>query len=282
MASEFRRPGPRSALRRTLATLALTAAYATSVFGEGAPSAESRLAGRAAPDIPLRLADGRTMRLSELADGKPLLITFFYRRCTGVCTPLLAWVRDAVRKAGGLGVDYRVLALSFDDADTIDDLRAQARVTRVLDSPHWSFAVTEQEALAQITGALDFWYRPDPATGQIDHPALVAALDQGRVVRTMLGAPDVSERLQGLLAELRGAFIPYYRLPHQTPFACVSFDSSTGETRLHWGLMLLVLPALTAAVAAYVLFFLGAKRRRMVEAQNGRTGASPVWSCAAS
>src|SRR5690606_12239826 len=90
VASEFRRPGPRSALRRTLATLALTAAYATSVFGEGAPSAESRLAGRAAPDIPLRLADGRTMRLSELADGKPLLITFFYRRCTGVCTPLLA------------------------------------------------------------------------------------------------------------------------------------------------------------------------------------------------
>ncbi len=256
------RPEPRRALvALAMLTLALAAPCAVPAAADGVSRAESRLVDRAVPDIPLRLADGRTTRLAALAGDRPLLVAFFYRRCAGVCTPLLEWVRDAVREVGGLGADYRVLALSFDDADTVADLRAQARAIGVLGSPHWSFAIAERDAVAQVAGAVDFWYRRDPATGQYDHPALVLALDRGRVVRAMLGAPGGSDRFRELVWELRGAFIPFYRVPGQTPLACIAFDPRTGATRLDWGLALLALPAL-AAVGAALVTFAGAGRHR--------------------
>lgn len=259
MRPEPRRRGPCGALA-ALVALALAAPCAIPAPADGVSRAERRLVDRAVPDIPLRLADGRSLRLSALADGKPVLVTFFYRRCTGVCTPLLEWVRDAVREVGGLGTDYRVLALSFDDADTVADLRAQAQAIGVLDAAHWSFAIAERDALARVAGAVDFWYRRDPATGQYDHPALVVALDRGRVVRAMLGGPGRTDRFRELVWELRGVFVPAYRLPGQTPLACVTFDPRTGTTRLDWGLALLALPGL-AAMGAALGVFSGPRRR---------------------
>jgi len=250
------------ALRGALAGLALAFAVpCAGAPGEGVSPGEERLLARGVPDVALRLADGRAVRMSDLAGDKPLLVTFFYRRCTGVCTPFLQWVRDAVREAGGLGTDYRVLALSFDDADTVADVRAQAEALGLAHAAGWSFAVAERDALARAAGALEFWYRRDPATGQYDHPALAVALDRGRVVRALLGGPEDARRLRAMVWELRGNFIPFYRMPGQTPLACLAFDPRTGSTRLDWGLLVLVLPTL-AAIGAALAVFLGPARWR--------------------
>ncbi|WKZ13022.1 MAG: SCO family protein [Gammaproteobacteria bacterium] len=238
------------------------AAHASAAPAVGVSRFESHLSGRSVPDIALRLADGRSMRLSELAAGKPLLVTFFYRRCTGVCVPLLEWVRESARGVGGLGTDYRVLALSFDDADTVADVRAQAAALGLLETAGWSFAIAERDAVARIAGALDFWYQPDPVTRQYDHPALVVALDGGRVVDALLVSPGGSQRLRGMVSALRGTFIPTYPLPQQTPLRCLSFDPVTGAMRMDWGMLLLVFPALAAAAAVSLLFVPAARRRR--------------------
>lgn len=265
-------------LAGALAALALALALPSAA---GAPSgeadrAEGRLAGRAVPDIAVRLADGRSRLLSELAGDKPLLVTFFYRRCTGVCTPLLEWVRDAALQVGGLGADYRILALSFDDADTVAELRAQAQAIGVLGSADWSFAIAERATVAQVAQAVDFWYRRDPVSGQFDHPALVVALDRGRVVRAMLGGPGSPDRFRELVWELRGAFIPSYRIPGQTPFSCVAFDPRSGETRLDWGMLVLTVPGLAAVSAAFAIFT-GRKRRARRAGAGGRvTGNPPI------
>lgn len=267
----------RRAIRAVL--VAVTAALAMSCAAGTPPGgvsrAEHRLADRAVPDIPLRLADDRVIRLSDLAGEKPLLITFFYRRCTGICTPFLEWVRDAVREVGGLGADYRVLALSFDDADTVADLRAQASALGLLQAAGWSFAVAEREALARVTGALEFWYRRDPATRQYDHSALLVAVERGRVVRALLGSPDDSQRFRELVWELRGAFIASYRVPGQTPLACLTFDPRTGQTRLDWGLLLLALPALAAMGAAMVIFLGTARGPRSSSPPCAATAGAP-------
>ncbi len=249
--------------------VALALAFALALAGhsgatappDGVSRAEQRLLERGVPDITLRLADGQVARISDLAGDRPLLVTFFYRRCTGVCTPFLESVRDAVREVGGLNVDYRVLALSFEGTDTAADVRAQADALGLLHTPGWSFAVAEHDALARVTAALDFRYRRDPATGQYDHAALLAAVDRGRVVRALLGGPGDSERLRAMVWELRGNFVPFYKIPGQTPIACFTFDPRTGEVRLDWGLLLLVLPAL-AAIGATLVTFLGCARRR--------------------
>lgn len=215
---------------------------------------------RSVPDIPLRLSDGRTMHLSVLAGDEPLVVMLFYRSCAGMCLPLLRWLRDAVADAGGLNTDYRVLALSFDEADTVTDLHAQAGALGLLHAEGWSFAVAERPAIAQITAALDFSFRFDPKRRQFDHPALLAVVDGGRVMRTLRDGSGGRAQYRELLRELRGTFVPFYRLAGRTPLRCIAFDPRTGELRFDRGALLLALPAL-AALTATLAIFLGSDHR---------------------
>lgn len=216
--------------------------------------AEDRLTGRVLPDIPLTLGDGRSVRLSDLWRNERLLLTFYYRRCPGVCTPFLEWVRDAVNAAGGLGRDYRVLALTFDDAEKVADLRAQAEAFGLLAAPDWSFGVADKEAVARVAAALDFRYRLDPESQQYDHDSLLVGIDRGRVVRAMLGTPGGSPRFRELVWELRGGFVPLYRSPGRTLLNCLRFDPRTGQARFDWGMLLLTLPAAIALTLAFTTF----------------------------
>ncbi|TAK54407.1 MAG: hypothetical protein EPO25_07015 [Gammaproteobacteria bacterium] len=246
-----------------LAILALLPVLASS---DAAPARsidwrEGVLTGRMVPDIALRTASGGAQRLSDLWRQGPVLVTFFYRRCAGICTPFLEWVRDALQATGGPGREYRVVALSFDEADTIAALQGQAAALGLRDAPGWTFAITGTEELAAITGAVDFWQRRNPTTGQYDHDALLVAIDgQGRVLRAVLGGPEASGRLRNLGAELRGTFVPFYRVAGGASWRCFAFDPATGRSRLDWGMLLLLLPALCAVTAALLLFSAGASR----------------------
>lgn len=216
--------------------------------------AESRLTGRIVPDIPLTLADGRRVQISELWRGKPLLVTFYYRHCAGSCQPFLSWVRDAVTSVGGLARDYRVLALTFDDRETTADLHAQAAAFDLLDAPGWTFAMSSREDVARLADALEFRYRYDPTTSQYDHTSLLVGIDKGKVVRALLGTPEGNARFRELVWELRGRFLPTYRVPGRTLLGCVTFDPVSGRMRLDWGMLLLILPAVTAISLALLLF----------------------------
>jgi len=215
---------------------------------------ESRLVGRAVPDIPLTLTDGRRVKLSDLWRERPLLMTLYYRRCPGICTPFLEWVRDAVRNVGGLGSDYQVLALTFDEVETVADLRAQAQILGLVDAAHWSFATASRQDVAQLAARLDYKYRLDPRTQEFDHDSLLVGIDGGRVVRALLGTPGATQRLRELIWEMRGRFVSIYRVPGRTLLSCLSFDPQSGKVRLDWGLLLLVLPAVCAVSLALVTF----------------------------
>jgi len=250
-------------VQRLLASLLLGLLTACEVAASGASTpaqtlpttrAEARIEGRAVPDIPLQLADGHERTLFELGDERALLVTFFYRRCTGVCTPFLQWVADATTEVGGLGTDYRVLALSFDEADTAGQLRAQARALGLLESADWHFAVASQADVAEIAGALDFWYRRQVDTEQFDHDSLLVAVRNGRVIRALNGGPGQTQRLRELVWELRGRVMPYYPVKNEPAVRCVSFDARSGELHIDWGMLLLVAPALVALTATLVLF----------------------------
>jgi cytochrome oxidase Cu insertion factor (SCO1/SenC/PrrC family) len=246
-----------AALTGALVVASIPARSAADIAGATAsvaPRSEGQLIGRTLPDIPLTLADGRSVRLSELWGDKPLLLTFYYRRCPGICTPFLEWVRDAVHAVGGLGADYRVLALTFDDAETVADLRAQAAAFGLLTAPDWSFAVADRDAVARVAAALDYRYRLDPQTRQYDHDSLLVGIDRGRVVRAMPGTPGGSRHFRELIRELRGGFVPLYRSSGRTLFSCLRFDPQSGKARFDWGMLLLALPAAVTFTLALATF----------------------------
>lgn len=235
---------------------------------------EERLAERMLPDTELRLSDGRLTRLSALWRDRPLLLTLFYQHCTGTCWPSLLLIRDAAARTGGLGRDYRVLALSFAGSDTAKDMQAQAAAFGLGNDPNWLFAVGAPQDIQRVASTLGFWFRLDPVTGQYDHPTLVVGVVQGRVVRALLGYPISRERFAELLWELRGRFVPYYQLPGQSRLRCFEFDGRTGTMRPDWGMLLLLAPGIVAIVAACAVFGRAATAR-------GRyrfTGVRPVVS----
>jgi cytochrome oxidase Cu insertion factor (SCO1/SenC/PrrC family) len=215
---------------------------------------ETRVAEHVLPDAELRLGDGRIMLLSTLWRERPLLLTLFYRHCAGTCIPSLLLIRDAAARSGALGRDFRVLALSFANSDTAEDMRTQAAALGLQNDPNWLFAVGRTEDVQRIADALGFWFRRDLVTGQYDHPTLLVAVDQGRVVRALLGYPIPAERFGELVWELRGRFVPYYRLPGQSWLRCFEFNGRTGAMRPDWGLLLLLAPGMTAIFVAIGVF----------------------------
>lgn len=250
-----------------LALAAGIAPCAASEAQDGALRLESRLEGREVPDVSLTLAGGSRTSASALANGRPLLVAFFYRRCAGICTPFLEWLRDAADQVGGLGTDYRVLALSFDETDTAPALRAQAEALELDRNPAWSFGVMSAEELARVAGALGFRFRLDEQSGQYDHDALVVAVDRGRVVGALYGTADSARRLRTLLWTLRGRFVASYPVARDAPLACLSFDPRTGALRPDWGMLLLAAPGVGAIAFALAIF--GGVRR------SARREASP-------
>ena len=239
-------------------TLALAAGQTpllAQVAPAGTAAAERRLDQRAVPDVPLQLLDGRHVSLSTLTDtGTALFVAFFYGECTGVCLPLLEWLGDAARDVGGLGRDYQMLAVSFDDRDTVESLRRQVRLLDIDRDPAWHVAVTTPDAVDALTKALDFWYQPSAVRGQIDHSALFVAIRRGRVVGAGLGGPGDIRRFRELAWELRGRPVLSYAIDDAPPVRCLTYDPISGEWRPHWGLLLLIAPGLCSVAAALVVF----------------------------
>ena len=66
---------------------------------------------------------------------------------------------------------------------------------------------------ARIMTAVGSWSRWDEARQQFDHPALVAGIRNGRIVRLLSGGSVPAVRLQEVVRELRGDFVGAYPLP---------------------------------------------------------------------
>jgi hypothetical protein len=100
---------------------------------------------------------------------------------------------------------------------------------------------------------------------QYDHPAVVVAIEQGRVVRMLAGATVPVAKLSEVIQELRGKFVPSYSLPGKVAFRCFEYDPNSGHYTLDWGLLLMILPGTAAILATAWIFFLVPTRSRMTD-----------------
>jgi len=223
---------------------------------------EGKVLYRLLPDARLQSADGAVQTLAALWREKPLLLVFAFSRCAGVCSPLLLQLRDAAERVGGVGRKYRILVVSFDSADTPEQLAAFARRNGI-GRDGWLFATAEPSALAPLLEAVGFWYSPVAGTDQYDHPAMVVGVRNGRVVRVHVGALIRTAELRAILRELRGDPVLAYPLPTaDLPFRCYGYNPETGALTLEWGMLLLFAPTLAGVVAVWWTF---ARQRRRTE-----------------
>jgi protein SCO1/2 len=86
--------------------------------GDSAVGVDERLGAQADLDVTLLSEDGRPVRLADLVDMPTILAPVYYS-CPNECNVLLGTLATVLPQVGlRPGVDYRVLAVSFDELDT--------------------------------------------------------------------------------------------------------------------------------------------------------------------
>jgi cytochrome oxidase Cu insertion factor (SCO1/SenC/PrrC family) len=251
-----------------VATCAATAARAQPADPRDVPPNEERLLNTPVPDIWLTTTTGARVRLSQITAGKPLVLTLVFTRCAGICSPfLMAW-RSAERALGRRG-EYARVVLSFDPRDTTDDMATLRHHLALTDSDDWTLAIGDPDDVRRLAAAIGFWWEWNERRQQFDHPAMLAGIRKGRLVRLLVGGSVSSGRLAELVREVSGEFVPSYPLPGRIPFRCVQFDAATGRMTLDWGFGLLLVPVASTSIGTFAMFAAGARARRK------QTPASP-------
>ena len=224
------------------------------------PPDEDRFINEPLPDIELTTASNAHVMLSSVARGRPLLLTFVFTRCAGVCSPFLASWRAADRSVSSSPTFHR-LVLSFDQRDTTADMDAFARHLGADEDPDWTFAIATPFDVQQLADATGFWYDWDESRRQFDHPAMIAAARDGRLVRLLVGGVVSARRLDFLMREAFGEFVPSYPLPGGVRFRCVQLDVRTGRLTLDWGFLVLLLPVVVSGLVTSMMFVAGSRGR---------------------
>lgn len=239
---------------------AITSVRAQRADPRDAPPREERLLNTAVPDIPLTTATGARVTLSQIAQGRPLLLAFVFTRCAGVCSPFLTSWQSADRALGDKRT-YLRLVLSFDPRDTSTDMSTLARHHALDDNDDWTFAVGDPNDVRRLAAATGFWWAWDEGRQQFDHSAMLAAIRDGRLVRLLVGGSITSARLDELVREVSGEFVRSYPLPGRVPFRCVQYDAASGRTTLDWGFALLLIPIAATGIGTLAMFAAGARVR---------------------
>ena len=242
------------------AACVITSLSAQSADPRDTPPSEERLLNTVVPDIALTTATGARATLSQIAHGRPLLLAFLFTRCAGVCSPFLTSWRSADRTLPEPRTHLR-LVLSFDPRDTASDMSTLAHHHALDDNDDWTFAVGDPKDIRRLADATGFWWAWDDKRQQFDHPAILAGIRDGRLVRLLVGGSLTSARLDELVREVSGEFVRSYPLPGRVPFRCVRYDPATGRMMLDWGFALLLVPIAATGIGTLAMFAAGARVR---------------------
>jgi protein SCO1/2 len=255
-------------------TLVASPSVLAQVVGEktDAPPQEGRYLYRPVPDILVRGVPDRSFRLSDVWRERPILLVLVFTRCSGVCSPLLRSLRAAAASVGGAGREYVILVLSFDPRDTLADMAELAEHVGVSGEGAWTFGVASAEDIARVVRATGFWFEWDAASRQYDHPAMVIGVRDGRIVRFLVGGTVAPVRLQEVIREMRGEFVPAYPLARNVLFRCFQYDPASGRWTLDWGFLLLLIPGM-ATLGGTLWIFRREQRHRLERTVRDREGA---------
>jgi len=153
---------------------------------------DEKLGSQVALDTPLRDEDGNDVTLRQYVD-KPTILMFNYFRCPGICPVLINSLVEVVNRTGlEPGKDFRLVAVSFDPADTPELAREKKanylnQMKRPFSPDSWHFLTGTAENTKAVAGSAGFNYRQE--RGMYAHPGAVMVLTpKGILSRYLYGA----------------------------------------------------------------------------------------------
>ncbi|MFW7340468.1 SCO family protein [Pollutimonas sp. H1-120] len=162
---------------------------------------------KALPDAALRMSAGVSAPFLQALreDGRIAIVNFMYTRCFSICLAMggeFQQLQDAIQQ-GGLSDRVRIISLSFDPADTSDDLARYAARMRAQPGI-WQFAgIADAEERKALLDAFGIVVVPAPL-GQYEHNAAYHVVTPEGQLARIVDIGDAAGLLDDVSARIRG------------------------------------------------------------------------------
>jgi len=185
-------------------------------------------------DLTFRDSTGKTVRLGDYFDGKPVILALVYYECPMLCTQELNGLLRSLQNISlDLGKKFNVVTVSFNPKET-PGLAAQKKELyvgiygRPGASEGWHFLTGDEEPIQKLTNAVGYHYTFDPASGQFAHAtAIMVITPQGRISRYFYGIDYPSRDLRLSLVEASNNKIG--SPVDEVLLYCYHYDPATGK-----------------------------------------------------
>jgi protein SCO1/2 len=185
-------------------------------------------------DALFRNSAGEPVRLSELAQGRPLLLLLSWFECPNLCPMMLEQLAESARALPFGPAEYKVAVVSIDPGESPAQARKVAqRMGQKYGSvtARWEFLSGEARAIDSVAGAVGFQYAYDQQDDRYAHPAGVVVVSPGgRINRYLFGLkPNTPDLKLGLLDASQGKL---GSAVDQVVLRCYRFSPDSGQYNL--------------------------------------------------
>jgi cytochrome c oxidase subunit 2 len=267
----------RPSIFNTVICLALLAAAAAAQPARPIKPSDIGFDQRLDEQVPLDLAfrdeTGKTVRLGDYFDRKPVILALVYYQCPMLCGQELNGLAGSLKAlAFDAGKEFDVVVVSFNPRET-SELAAAKKETYMRDygragaAAGWHFLTGDPKPIEALTRAVGFRYAYDPMLNQYAHASGVVVLTPtGRVARYFYGIEYAPRDLRFGLIEAAEERIG--ALADQVLLLCYQYDPKTGKYSAAVMKTLRLGGVVTVIGVAALLFALNRKAKRETRSVN--------------
>jgi cytochrome c oxidase subunit 2 len=195
---------------------------------------DQRLDEQVSLDLAFRDETGKTVRLGDYFNGKPVILALVYYQCPMLCNQVLNGLSGSLKGLSfDAGKEFEVVAISFNPRET-SELAAAKKDSYARDygragaAGGWHFLTGDPKPIDALTRAVGFRYAYDPMLNQYAHASGVVVLTpRGRIARYFYGVEYAPRDLRFGLIEAADERIG--ALADQVLLLCYRYDPKTGK-----------------------------------------------------
>jgi len=216
--------------------------------------------------IPMNLVfkdeNGNNITLSQIADGKPLIIDMAYYECPGICDVVLAGLTNVLDNVAETpGKDFNVATISFNPQDnpqiaTKKKEQFWGQLSRPFPSKSWRFLTGDSSNIYTLTNSLGFYFKREK-DGMYIHPtALIIVNGDGKIIRYIQGTTFAPVDLKMAIMEAKAG------TPEQIVSAllCVCFSHTPSGDHLVFNVLSVVGISTVVFALGLVVFLRSTKK----------------------
>jgi len=187
---------------------------------------EGKYLGSFVPNVDVTLPDGSVKKLYDLMNGRPTILLLSYYTCEGSCPLRIDNLSKLIKNSSLKNRDFKVLVLSFDKEDTLEDLKSFVSAHGPF-TDHWVFGLLRGEDIDALTKSVGFKFFYSERDKTFVHPNVYIFLSpEGRITRYLFGISPEEKDVRIALTEADSGKVSFSSLVDLALLVCYTYDPS--------------------------------------------------------